>query len=170
MATLTSTIIESVSLNGAVRGTTNTVSIANITQVEEKIISCPFQTTRIAAFEDEITNVGAGIVYPSMNNALVNYIRVTNLDDTLNIQVAFVTTGNNLCSEEAGAADSYRVLLKPAQSHILWETKNGKLGEGTVPDYEDVLSTLQYIEVNNYTEGEDAHDINVGLFVAAEES
>ena len=52
MADLTTTVTESVTLNGAVRGTTNTVTTTGINNVYERIVSCTLgQTTFLAAFD-----------------------------------------------------------------------------------------------------------------------
>lgn len=52
MATLTTTVTESVTLNGATRGTTNTLTTTGIVDVFERILTCSHsQTTTIAIFE-----------------------------------------------------------------------------------------------------------------------
>jgi len=51
MATLTSTITENITLNGADRGSTNTLSVASVTQVFHRIVTCPTgQDTTVATF------------------------------------------------------------------------------------------------------------------------
>jgi len=158
-ATFTSTITESVTLNGSVRGSTNTVTFTTINNVEEKIINCAYETTRIATFADDITNVGGEIAYPALYLSNCEYLRVTNLDDTVPIEVAFVTTDATLC-EGYETADSYRILLEAGQSHILWTIVQGKLGAATAPNYALQMTNLQYIEVYNADE-ETAVDVEL---------
>ena len=58
MATLTSTITESISLNGADRGSTNTLSISSVTQVFHRIVTCPAdQDTTLVTFDDSTDDV-----------------------------------------------------------------------------------------------------------------
>ena len=60
MADLTTTLSESVTLNGAVRGTTNTVTTTGITNVYERIVTCTTgQTTFLAAGQSHI--LGAAV-------------------------------------------------------------------------------------------------------------
>jgi hypothetical protein len=100
MADLTTTISESVTLNGAVRGTTNTVTTTNINNVYERLVTCTTgQTTFLAAFD---TNSYGSAV--QIDKEDVRYIRVTNLDQTNSLELAVV-----------GAATLYQVLLKAGQ-------------------------------------------------------
>ena len=51
MADLTTTISESVTLNGATRGTTNTMVTTSVVDVFERILTCTHsQTTTVAVF------------------------------------------------------------------------------------------------------------------------
>ena len=51
MATLTTTVIESVTLNGALRGNTNSVATTGINNVFERIVTCAHsQVTTVAVF------------------------------------------------------------------------------------------------------------------------
>ena len=104
MANLITTISEGVTLNGSVRGTTNTVTTTGIGDVMERIVTCNHsQTTTIATFAAEpYTSAGAIDVTRS------KYIRVTNLDENGTIELAVV-----------GTATNYTVRLNPLTSHIL---------------------------------------------------
>jgi len=104
MANLITTISEGVTLNGAVRGTTNTITTTGIGDVMERIVTCNHsQTTTIATFAAEpYTSAGAIDVTRS------KYIRVTNLDENGTLELAVV-----------GTATNYTVRLNPLTSHIL---------------------------------------------------
>ena len=88
MADLVTTISETVTLNGSLRGSTNSVTTTDIVDVVERIVTCTHsQTTTIAVF--------AAFPYTSAGAFDVDrcrYIRVTNLDLVNNIELAIVTT------------------------------------------------------------------------------
>jgi len=171
MSTLTSTITESVEVNGSVRGSTNTVSISNITQVAEKVMECPPAVGEVPGVSiignwASVVNPTA-VVYQNYDFNDSEYVRVTNLSETLPIEVGFVSTGQDSQCVAAKTADSYRVLLLPRQSTLLWRTEKGKLGEAGIPRFGiTTLTNLSYIAVWNYTADETAAPVNVELFVA----
>jgi|TARA_R110000744_G_scaffold378850_1_gene495650 hypothetical protein len=157
-ATLTSTISETITLNGAVRGNTNTVSIENINNIGEKIVTIPQniegnQPTYIATFSSAV-NTAPHTNY-DYDNAL--YARVTNLSETESIQVAWVTKGGK-------AADSCRFLLGPGQTSMMWDAKRGKLGECSEPNFAAPLTDLTYVSILNTSE---AQEVDIELFVAS---
>lgn len=104
MADLTTTITETVTINGTNRGSTNTVTTTGILDTLERTITCPHsQTTTIAAFAAAVhTSVGA------IDVDLVKYIRVTNLDADAVIELAIVTTSTN-----------YQITITAGNSHVL---------------------------------------------------
>lgn len=74
-ATLTVTIDESVILNGKTYGNSNTLTIANIAEVDERIVTVP--TSEIT-----IVNYGAANAAGTFTRSAVAYARFTNKDDT----------------------------------------------------------------------------------------
>jgi hypothetical protein len=146
MADLTTTLSESVVLNGAVRGTTNTVTTTGINNVYERIVTCTTaQTTFLAAFD---SNSYGSVV--QIDKEDVRYIRVTNLDATNTLELAVV-----------GAATNYQVLLKAGQSHILCAASTVMLAEeGTSPSF-GTMSDLRSLQVNP------AATLDVEIFVAS---
>ena len=171
MATFTSTITESVIINGANRGSSNTVSIAEITNVAEKVLECPTNgegtaITYIGNWAEVVNPVGVKYQNYDFNDS--EYIRVTNLSATVNLEVAFVSNGlANQCESSKAPADSCRFKLKPYQSAIMWDSRKGKLGEDTEPNFAASLTDLSYIVVCNRSAGEGALAANVELFVAS---
>jgi|TARA_R100001594_G_scaffold125559_1_gene162633 hypothetical protein len=114
MADLVTTISESVSLNGALRGSTNTVTTANIVDVFERILTCTHsQTTTVAVFAST-PHASAGAL--DVENC--KYFRLTNLSTDQDIMLAFVTSGTN-----------YQVTVRAGGSHVLYQTEDGVLGE-----------------------------------------
>ena len=121
MATLTTTITESVTLNGSLRGSTNSVTTEGINDSFERIVTCAHsQTTTIATFAAApFTSVGA------IDKDQVRYIRVTNLDLEAQVELAVVTSDSN-----------YQVRLTAGASHILARANESALAEAdTTPSF-----------------------------------
>jgi|TARA_R100000315_G_scaffold10760_1_gene3402 hypothetical protein len=147
MADLTTTITESVTLNGAIRGTTNTITTTGIVDVYERILTCAHsQTTTIATFAST-PHASAGAL--DVENA--KYIRVTNLSTDQDMELAIVTTNTN-----------YQVTVRAGASHILFQGENIAIGEeDTTPAFgtlEDVTSVQARPSATT--------DIQVEMFVA----
>ena len=129
MATLTTTLSETITLNGSLRGSTNSVTTTGINDVFERIVTCAHsQTTTIATFAaSPHTSAGA------IDVDRTKYIRVTNLDVDAEIELAIVTTASN-----------YQVTITAGNSHILSQGAAIALGEGdTSPSFgtmEDIVS------------------------------
>jgi len=146
MADLVTTLTESVTLNGAIRGTTNTVTTTSINNVYERIVTCTTsQVTVLAAFD---SNAHGSAV--QIDKEDVRYIRVTNLDATNTAKLAVV-----------GAATLYTVLLKAGESHILCAADDVMVAEAdTTPNF-GTLSDLGSIKVYP------AATLDVEIFVAS---
>ena len=146
MADLTTTVTESVTLNGAVRGTTNTVTTTGINNCYERIVTCTTgQVTYLAAFD---TNSYGSAV--QIDKEDVRYIRVTNLDATNTLELAVV-----------GSATNYQVLLNAGQSHILCAASSIMLAEeDTTPSF-GTMSALGSLRVFP------AATLDVEIFVAS---
>ena len=117
MATLTTTITESVTLNGSLRGSTNSVTTEGINDSFERIVTCAHsQKTTIATFATApFTSAGA------IDKEQVRYIRVTNLDLAAQVELAVITTASN-----------YQVRLTAGASHILARANESVLAEEDV--------------------------------------
>jgi len=165
MADLTSTITESVVLNGSVRGSSNSILIPDITNVGELILECPAGvssavTTIVGAWSSTVNPSGAK--YQNYNFADTEYVRVTNLDPLLPCEINWVTLPNS-------TGTSCRFLLKGGQSSIMWTTEKGVVGDNTLIA-PSVLNDLAYIEIKNTTFGAEAKSLNVELFTASKAS
>ena len=78
MATLTVTLTEDLTLNGYQQGSTNSFSVASVTQVMKKIITLPAdQDTTVATFQAAQNTSDNAIDLQS-----VRYIRITNLESS----------------------------------------------------------------------------------------
>ena len=90
MADLVTTLSESVTLNGSLRGSTNSVTTTGINDVFERIVTCTQAVVTTIAVFDSLPSDAAGAIDVDRTK----YVRVTNLD-TNNIDLAIVTTGTN---------------------------------------------------------------------------
>ena len=148
MADLTVTISESVILNNAKRGSTNTITISDITDTFERMVVCTHsQTTTIATFATApYTSAGA------IDVENVRYIRVTNLDAEGALVLAVVTTNTN-----------YQVRLTPGTSHIIPRGEAEIIGE---EDTTPAFSTLENITSLQVRPEGTEHNPQVEVFVA----
>jgi hypothetical protein len=127
MADLNVVISESVTLNGSVRGTTNTITTSGIVDVFERIVGCAHsQETTVALFAaTPHTSPGA------IDVENVAYCRVTNLSTTDALYLAVV-----------GTATLYTVKIRPEGSHVLFNGEEVMVAEAdTTPgftSYEDI--------------------------------
>ena len=146
MADLVTTISESVTLNGSVRGGSNSVTTTGIVDVMERIVTCTqAQTTTIAVFAaNPYTSAGA------IDVDRTRYVRVTNLDTTNNIELAVVTTATN-----------YQVTITGGNSHILSIGTEAAIGETDTSPAFGTLENLASLQVSPVT----ANDAQVELFV-----
>ena len=132
MANLITTISEGVTLNGAVRGTTNTLTTTGIVDVMERILTCTHsQTTTVAVFNS--TPYGADRDLDVEN---CKYLRITNLSTDQDMKVAFVT-----------AATNYQITVRAGGSHLLFQTEEVLIGEEDASPAFPTLEDLVTVEV-----------------------
>ena len=132
MADLVTTLSESVVLNNAVRGSSNSVTTTGINDVMERILTCTHsQTTTVAVFNS--TPYGADGALDVEN---CKYFRVTNLSTDQDMKVAFVT-----------AATNYQVTVRAGGSHILFQAEEALIGEEDASPAFPTLEDLVTVEV-----------------------
>jgi len=120
MATLTSTITESISLNGADRGSTNTLSVASVTQVFHRIVTCPTgQDTTVATFASTADD---SAVSGSLDVEDVKYIRVTNLDSSNPVNLSLQIDAGE---DDSAADESATILLAAGRSFVMGAPSDG---------------------------------------------
>ena len=83
MATLNVTITEELTLNGADRGSVNTLSVASVTQVYHRIVTCPAGSDSTIATFQTATSTSDNAV--DLEDA--KYVRVTNLDGSNSVNL-----------------------------------------------------------------------------------
>jgi len=132
MADLTVTVTESVNINGALRGSSNNLTVTGIADTFERVVTCVNgNVTTIATFAAQpYTSAGA------IDVDRCKYVRITNLDDNGWIEVAIVTTASN-----------YTVLLTPGTSHILAQAEAVALAEEDTSPSFGTMENLASIQV-----------------------
>tara|TARA_R110000796_G_scaffold78577_7_gene175180 strand:- start:813 stop:1265 length:453 start_codon:yes stop_codon:yes gene_type:complete len=150
MADLTTTIQETVQLNGSLRGSVNTVTTTGINDVMERILTVTGDvavTTTLAVFA-ALPSTSPGAIDVDRTR----YVRVTNLDPSVVIELAIQTT-----------TSSYTVTLRAGASHILYSGDVIALGEVGTPTFGTMLD-LASIQARPTT----AFPVRVELFVGVE--
>ena len=103
MATLITTITETLTLNGAQQGGTNSKTFTGINAASKRIFTITTNEATIATFSGAVTSAG------HFNDGTVRYIRITNLNDTYFVCITF----------KNGSNDEFAVKLDSEQSIIL---------------------------------------------------
>tara|TARA_R100000030_G_scaffold86657_1_gene70130 strand:+ start:88 stop:552 length:465 start_codon:yes stop_codon:yes gene_type:complete len=145
--TLTVDISETITLGGTNYSSTKSLSIANITSIFKRVVTCiASQTTTIATFN--------GNVFASANAIDLEdtkYIRITNMDDANPLELAIV-----------GAATLYQVVLAAGESHILGSPDDLMLAEADTSPSFGTMADIASIQVNPAS-----NDVDIEIFVAS---
>jgi len=158
MATLSVTITESVTLNGAARGSTNSLSITGVDDIFHRIVTVPAGATdlTIAAFTDSMESRDG-----ALDRDLIKYIRVTNLDSSnpviLNMQQREDENASAVGNQNLG------LLLSAGKSFIMGEADSCIDVVGAANDVDDLanLGDLESIMVDPL-----AAEVKVEVFIA----
>ena len=129
MADLVTTITETVTLNGSLRGSSNSVTTTGIIDVFERILTCAHSNTTTVAVFASTPHSSAGAL--DVENC--KYLRISNLSDDQDIKLALVTTNTN-----------YQVNVRAGGSHVLFQAEEGAIGEEDTspafPTLEDIVT------------------------------
>ena len=148
MADLVTTISETVTLNGSLRGSVNSVTTTGINDVFERIVTCTASVVTTLAVFDTLPSTTAGAI----NVSATKYVRVTNLETAVDIELAVQTT-----------TSSYTVTIRAGGSHILYSGDVIALGEVGAPTFGTMLD-LASLQVQPTT----AVTARVEVFVGVE--
>ena len=148
MADLVTTISETVTLNGSLRGSVNSVTTTGINDVFERIVTCTASVVTTVAVFDTLPSTTAGAI----NVSATKYVRVTNLETAVDIELAVQTT-----------TSSYTVTIRAGGSHILYSGDVIALGEVGAPTFGTMLN-LASLQVQPTT----AVTARVEVFVGVE--
>ena len=158
MATLAVTITESVTLNGAARGSTNSLSITGVDDVYHRIVTCIADVdTTVVHFNTQVDVEDAAV---DIQNA--KYVRVTNLDATnpinLNLQIDVTESG----SGAADANETATILVGAGESFIMGTPHDSIAVYDTDASAQTTLHDLESILVDP-----GANAVQVEVFVAS---
>ena len=148
MADLVTTISETVTLNGSLRGSVNSVTTTGINDVFGRIVTCTASVATTVAVFDTLPSTSAGAI----NVAKTKYVRVTNLETAVTIELAVVTTDTN-----------YQVTIRPGGSHVLYSGEVVALGEEDDSPSFGTMENLASLQVQPTTAVTARVEIFVGL-------
>lgn len=148
MADLVTTISETVTLNSSLRGSTNSVTTTGINDVFERIVTCTASVVTTVAVFDTLPSTSPGAIDVDRTK----YVRVTNLETAVDIELAVVTT-----------TSSYTVTIRSGGSHVLYSGDVIALGEVGAPSFGTMLD-LASLQVKPTT----AVTARVEVFVGVE--
>ena len=129
MADLVTTISETVTLNGSLRGSVNSVTTTGINDVFERIVTCTASVVTTVAVFDTLPSTSAGAIDVDRTK----YVRVTNLETAVDIELAVQTT-----------TSSYTVTIRSGGSHILYSGDVIALGEVGAPTFGTMLNLASF--------------------------
>ena len=154
MPTLNVTITEELTLNGADRGSTNTLSVASVTQVYHRIVTCPAGSDSTVATFQTATSTSDNAV--DLEDA--KYVRVTNLDASNPVNLSL-----QVSADEDGAADASATLLVDAgRSFIMGATHDGIVVDDDSASIVTALTDLESILIDPGTNA-----VSVEIFIAS---
>ena len=160
MADLVVTITESVTLNGAARGSSNALTISGVDDIYHRIITCPaadggISGTTLVKFSAAVNTVD-GAAALDLDN--VKYIRVTNMDSSNS-----VTLSLQVSNDEDGAADfSSSILLEAGKSFLMGTPHDGiQVSDANA----NVITTL--VDLESIIADPAANDVKVEVFIAS---
>ena len=145
MADLVTTITETVTLNGAVRGSSNTLTTTGVVDVFERILTCAHSNTTTVAVFNSTPHGAAGAL--DVENC--KYFRISNLSTDQDVIVAFVTTNTN-----------YQVTVRAGGSHVLFQAENVAIAEEDTTPAFPTLEDLVTVQVRPSA----TTDVQVELF------
>ena len=148
MADLVTTISETVTLNGSLRGSVNAVTTTGINDVFERIVTCTASVVTTVAVFDTLPSTSPGAIDVDRTK----YVRVTNLETAVDIELAVQTT-----------TSSYTVTIRAGGSHVLFSGDVIALGEVGAPTFGTMLN-LASLQVQPTT----AVTARVEVFVGVE--
>ena len=155
MANLTVTITEAVTLNGASRGSTNTLTVSGVDDVYHRIVTIPANNdTTIANF-----HAASSVSDSSLDVEDVKYIRVTNMDASNSINLSLQIDAGE---DDSAADENVTILVEAGKSFIMGSPSDGI---GVVDDSATLVAALHNLESILVDSG--ANAVQVEVFIAS---
>ena len=134
-ATLTVTLTEEITLNGQDKGATNTLTVASVTEVSQRIINVP-------ASEVVILAMGAAVAAGQFVESTIRYIRITNKDDTNHVTLVFRSESGDECVHKLDYGLSFIYAGDNSGGVVDTHDANaGAIGSITLDDLVDITAT-----------------------------
>jgi len=152
-ANLKVTIKETIELNGKDRGSTNTLTVGSINEVDNRIVTIPSgsQTTLF----NLSNNPSAG----TFTSSSLKYARITNKDDSNHVRLR---VSSSLSLSGSGTPSAIDFKIEAGKSFLL---SNSSISGST--DGLDLNSTFNYGEIKSLKAEPSGSDIDVELFLAS---
>ena len=154
MATLNVTITEELTLNGADRGSTNTLAVASVTQVYHRIVTCPTGVDSTLATFQTATSTSDNAI--DLEDA--KYLRVTNLDGTNPVNLSLQISGG----EDGTANMSTTLLLAAGRSYVMGAVHDGISVDDDAAGIVTALTDLESILIDPLSNA-----VTVEIFIAS---
>jgi hypothetical protein len=100
-STLTTTVTESIFLNGTQQGGTSIKTFGSINEISKRILTITTNEVTIATFSAAVASTG------HYNDSAVRYMRFTNKDDTNFITLTFTNEDNDEVAIKVDAGNSF---------------------------------------------------------------
>ena len=100
-STLTTTVTESIFLNGTQQGGTSIKTFGSINEISKRILTITTNESTVATFSGAVASAG------HYNDSAVRYMRFTNLDDTNFITLTFRNQDNDEVAIKLDAGQSF---------------------------------------------------------------
>ena len=118
-ATLTVTVEEEITLNGARQGCKNTLRISDIDEIYKRIVTCPANNeTTLVNFHSSVAD---GTLSP-MDMQSVRYIRLTNLDASNDLKMSLQS---DVGEDDSSADTSATLLVKAGSTFVMGYPEDG---------------------------------------------
>lgn len=155
MSTLTSTIKETVTLNGKERGSEISLEIASVSQVLHRIVTCPANVDTTIANFHSATNTSDN----SLDVGDVKYVRVTNLDTSNPVNLSLQVDAGE---DDTAADESATILLAAGRSFVMGATDDAIAVRDDAATIETTLHDLESILIDPL-----ANAVAVEVFIAS---
>ena len=154
MAPLTVTLTEDLTLNGYQQGSSNTFTVASVTQVMKKIITLPAnQDTTVATFQAAQNTADNAIDVQS-----VRYLRITNLESSNPTDISLQIAG----SEDGSPNMSTSIILEAGKSFVL-----GTVHDGIATSDANATIVTSLVDLESILMNPGANAIEIEVFVAS---
>ena len=159
MADLTVTITESVTLNGAARGSSNALTVSGINDVYHRVITCPDDSqVAVATFKSTLNNTTEQV----LDMELVKYIRITNLDASNPVILNLMIDTN----EDDSAADkSASIQIEAKKSFVYGSTVDSIDVDDDAATINSALSSL--VDLRSIVVDPLSEAVQVEVFIAS---